>query len=262
LPSPSVRPILRLSYDEDRELLSALELGRTTENQPAGCWQDVVGTVKLLHDRPGGRCVGFIVHTFESFDPDDSDLPDQPRFDVPLLALTDVSLATIIRTFTDRIGPSDTLDRTIFNDAIDPDIGPAAAEGRWRACLEAGEPMAHHGLGYTLLDLGRPDEALPHLRHYATIAPAGAWAWCLYGRAAHATGAHDEARAAYRRATELDAQQDDPDNRSDADEGLAALEAGLPAPHVGHAAQDTRGARPDDIDAIFTDERIVGEDRH
>ncbi|MGE4426995.1 MAG: tetratricopeptide repeat protein [Solirubrobacteraceae bacterium] len=246
-PSP-VRPTLRVSYDETRELLSALEPGRTAESQPEDCWQAMAGTVALLHDRPGGRCVGFIVHTFESFDPDDTELPDQPRFDVPRLALTDASLGTIIRTFTDQIGPSDTLDRTLVNRAIDGAIGPEVAEGRWRACLESGEPTAHHGLGYTLLHLGRADEALPHLHHYATIAPADAWAWCYYGRAAHATGAHDEARTAYGRAIELDGHEDDPDCRSDADEGLAALEAGLSAPYVGHAAQDPRALRPDDVD--------------
>ena len=33
--------------------------------------------------------------------------------------------------------------------------------------------MAHFGLGYTLYDLGRFQEAYRHLRHYTEIAPHG-----------------------------------------------------------------------------------------
>ena len=64
--------------------------------------------------------------------------------------------------------------------------------------------MAHFALGYTLYDLGRFHEAYRHLRYYAELAPAGSWNWCWYGKAAQAIGEIDEARAAYRRAIELE----------------------------------------------------------
>ena len=46
----------------------------------------------------------------------------------------------------------------------------------------SGDPMAHFGLGYTLSDLGRFREALPHLRHYTRIAAHGPWNWVWLGR--------------------------------------------------------------------------------
>jgi tetratricopeptide (TPR) repeat protein len=74
----------------------------------------------------------------------------------------------------------------------------------WRCCLEAGDAMAHYGLGGALLELGRHREAYRHLRYYAQLVPVGSWAWCSYGRAAEELGLDGEARAAYGRAIELE----------------------------------------------------------
>ena len=46
------------------------------------------------------------------------------------------------------------------------------AEESWRLCLEAGGMEAHFGLGYTLLDLGRPHDAYRHLRFYTELTPS------------------------------------------------------------------------------------------
>lgn len=81
--------------------------------------------------------------------------------------------------------------------------------------------MAHFGLGYTLLELGRDREAYRHLRYYAEIAPAHPWNHCWFGKAAAAIGEVEEARSAYLRAIELTEAGGD---ETDAPELLAELE--------------------------------------
>jgi ADP-ribosylglycohydrolase/serine/threonine protein phosphatase PrpC len=108
--------------------------------------------------------------------------------------------------------------------------------------------MAHFALGYTLLELDRPQEAYGHLRHYTEIAPMGAWNWCWYGQAAEALGELAEARRAYGRAIELD---DDGSAGAGVDAAgrLAALPEGpgRPAAPEGHRTDTASGggAPPD-----------------
>ena len=71
------------------------------------------------------------------------------------------------------------------------------AEQQWRTCLACGEMKAHYGLGYTLIELGRPREAFGHLAMYTEICPRNAWAWAFRGRAAHRMGETAEARLSY-----------------------------------------------------------------
>ena len=80
--------------------------------------------------------------------------------------------------------------------------------------------MAHYGLGYTLLELGRDREAYPHLRAYAELVPHTAWAWCWLGQACAAMGETAEARRAFERAIALTGEGGD---ETDAEELLAAL---------------------------------------
>jgi tetratricopeptide (TPR) repeat protein len=56
------------------------------------------------------------------------------------------------------------------------------------------------GLGYTLVEAGRPDEAYDALRRYTELTPSNAWAWFWLGRACVDMGAADEARSAFERA--------------------------------------------------------------
>lgn len=59
---------------------------------------------------------------------------------------------------------------------------------------------AHFGLGYTLVNTGRPDRGYAHLRRYTELAPTNAWAWCWLGQCCEALGRNSEARTAYERA--------------------------------------------------------------
>lgn len=130
-----------------------------------------------------------------------------PRFDVPVLGLGEPTLDMAYFGLAVAAGGAGELDEALV---------------LWRHCLEAGALEAHYGLGYTLLDLGRPREAYRHLRYYSELTPANPWAWCYRGRAAEALGEIDEARGCYARAIELE----DGDLETDADERLDAIGPG------------------------------------
>ena len=71
---------------------------------------------------------------------------------------------------------------------------------RLRLALEAGEMKALFGLGYTLVEAGRPREAYDALRRYTELTPHNAWAWCWLGKACLAMGERAEATNAFRKA--------------------------------------------------------------
>jgi len=219
------RPRLYLSQEPGLDLLSAVEFGRVDDAQPAERWIGVGagGKVGLLHQAPGGRCVGFVVTDASAYDPDDpvnAELWERPRFDVPALGLTDVPPnAVIVATWALYGRGVRTVNRELFSDAINAD-GEQALEC-WLLCLQAGDSMAHYALGYTLLELGRLPEAYRHLRHYTEIAPGSAWSWCFYGRAAAAVGESESARVAFETAVAMDA-----DGETDARELLDAFDEG------------------------------------
>ena len=217
----AVLPRLYLSQEPGLGRLTALEFGRVDEGQPLDCWDAANEHVWLLHDEPGGRCVGFMVRRFTAYDPEDEEhasLWDGPRFDVPALGLCDVPPNAVIVAARALFGCRPTLNRQLFSRAINAD-GERALE-RWLDCLESGDSMAHYALGYELFELGRLPEAYRHLRNYSEIAPCEPWAWCWLGKVAAALGEHAEARAAFERAIELN-----PDE-TDADELLDALDRG------------------------------------
>jgi tetratricopeptide (TPR) repeat protein len=177
----------------------------------------------FLHERPAGRALGFKVLGFSEFDPEDPAVEEawsRPRFDVPLLGLEDAVAGEVVVAARAFFGDEPSINRAYFNAAAG-ETGEDAL-GLWRACLQAGDSMAHFGLGYTLLELGRHQEAYRHLRHYVEIAPAGSWNWCWFGRAAQAIGELGEARAAYERALELEEESE----KTDAAALLAVLAAG------------------------------------
>jgi serine/threonine protein phosphatase PrpC len=202
---PPEPPRLYVSHDTQFHWLVALEYGRVGEDQPPECWVLQSDTFAYLLDAPEGRVVGFRVNDFHTFDPEDPEVAaiwDEPRFDVPTLGLTNSTAGEIAIAARRRFGDTDSLNRRIFGLATGHQ-GEDALE-HWQNCLESGDGMAHFALGYTLLELGRAQEAYGHLRHYTEIAPMGAWNWCWYGQAAEAVGELSEARRAYRRAIELD----------------------------------------------------------
>ena len=222
---PTDPPRLFVSHDKDFHWLIALEYGRVGEDQPQGCWHVVSDDCAYLLDAPEGRVVGFRINDFHTFDPDEPEVEaiwEGPRFDAPILGLTNATAGEIAIAARHHFGDRDSLNRAIFGVATGHEGEEALTH--WTHCLESGDAMAHFALGYTLFELGRLTEAYGHLRHYTEIAPMGAWNWHWYGQAAEALGEITEARRAYRRAIELDDPDEDGDSETDAVERLAALE--------------------------------------
>ena len=223
------RPRLFLNHVADYDWLIAVEFGRVEDGQPPDCWRGVEDRFAYLLDRPGGDEVGFKVLEFAEFDPEeDPDVEedlvgdDAPRFDVPVLTLTDVTAGEIIPAAREFFDGESSVNRDFFDRALE-------AGGRelyeqalfwWRCCLQAGDSMAVFAIGYTLYDLERFEEALPHLRRYVEISPHGAWNWCWLGKGEQAVGNLGRARRAYERAMELSRAGEE---ETDASELLAEL---------------------------------------
>ncbi|MDP9384210.1 MAG: hypothetical protein M3P50_03065 [Actinomycetota bacterium] len=220
-------PRLYLNHIAELDWLIALEFGRVDDGQPSEHWDGVTEDFGWLNDAPDGRVLGFKVLDFSEFDADDEDVEeiwDGPRFDVPVLGLTEVTAGEIVIAARAFFGGCSSINRAYFDEAVE--LQGEAAVDMWLGCLQAGDAMAHFGLGYTLFELGRFHDAYRHLRHYAEIAPAGPWNWCWFGKAAAAIGELDEARAAYRRAISL---EQDGEDETDAAELLAAIDSGQEA---------------------------------
>jgi tetratricopeptide (TPR) repeat protein len=243
VPHPIVTPRLFLSHDRALHRLVAVEFGRTAEDQPPGHRVELGDSgLTVLLDAPGGRTVGFVVEAFDTFDPDAPSVEmiwGGPRLDAPSLGLTTATVGEIVVAARRRHGGRHSVDRTLAAMATACD-GPEAV-ARWTHCLDAGDMTAHREVGRALLELDRPAEAYAHLRHYVSIAPHGAWAWNLLGRAAEAIGQTGEARHAYGRAIDLAPPAGDA-GRRDAEERLAGLEERGTKEHrtAGSRAEDPR----------------------
>jgi tetratricopeptide (TPR) repeat protein len=211
-------PSLFINRDAGYDWLIALEFGRVCDGHPSEQFRTVDGACAYMLDSPGGRRVtGFVVHKLREFDAlARPRLFRGPRFDVALFGLSAATAGEIILAAQAHLGDESTTNRIFFDAAVDAE--PTAAEALWRQCLECGDSMAHYGIGHTLLGAGRPRDAYGHLRYYAELAPANAWAWCSLGQACEALGELTDARAAYAQAIELD-------DGTDADDRLLALAA-------------------------------------
>ena len=239
---------LYLNWVAEYDWLIALEFGRVDDGQPPDSWESVNDSLGFLHEKPGGDVLGFKVLGFSSLDPEDEELAliwGDPRFDVPVLGLRSASAGEIVLAARPLFGEESTINRQHI-DAATSAKGEEALR-LWLACLQAGDSMAHFGLGYTLYELGRFQEAYRHLRHYTEISPNGPWNWCWLGKAAAAIGELEEAQAAFGRAIELEA---DSGEETDAPELLAALEAEGRRPIASAAAATPR--------AIAAEKRIRG----
>jgi tetratricopeptide (TPR) repeat protein len=214
-------PRLFLNHIPSLDWLIALEFGRVDDGQPEENWSGIGEDFRYLHERPGGRMVGFKVLGFSEFDPHGPEVEPiwwDPRFDAPALGLGDASAGEIVVATRALYGTAPSINRVYF------ELGTTASGDEaleyWLACLQAGDSMAHFALGYTLYELGRYREAYRHLRHYVEIAPACSWNWCWFGKAAEMIGEIEEARDAYERAIEL---EDDGEQETDAPDLLARL---------------------------------------
>lgn len=194
---------LFINRDLDYDWLIALAFGRVLDGQPDDHRVAAGEDAAWILDGPGGDIVGFAVQRLNDFDADGVDeLWSGPRFAAPTLGLADASAGELIVASQARFARSSTLNRHFFDAAIGSD-GVEAVRA-WMACLETGDAMAHYGLGYTLVELGRYREAYAHLRFYTELAPFNGWAWCWLGQAAAGLGSPEEARAAYARAIDLE----------------------------------------------------------
>jgi len=219
----TARPVgpLFLSHDADYDWLTAIEFGETDDLQPAERWEGVSDSFGWLLHEPGGTPMGFMIKDFSTFDPEDDEVAsiwNGPGFYVPVLGLRDATAGEIALAAAVFLDGQSTLNRRLFDAAVA--ASGAEAVDLWRECLQAGDVMAHYGLGYTLYELGRHHEAYRHLRAYAELVPSNGWAWCWTGRAAHALGNVADAELAYRNALEAERAGSD---ETDAAELLEAL---------------------------------------
>ena len=226
-------PRLYLNHIADLDWLIALEFGRVDDAQAPENWRGVSESFGFLHEQPGGPEVGFKILDFSQFDPDAPDVAeiwDGPRFDAPVLGLCAVPAGEIVLAARALFGEQSSINRQFFSAATDAEGEEAL--GLWLACLQAGDAMAHFGLGYTLYELERFQEAYRHLRHYTEIAPCGSWNWRWLGKAAEAVGETAEARAAYERAIELESNGDQETDARELLERLDGAKSGSsPADH-------------------------------
>ena len=190
--------VLTLHRDTQFDWLSGYSPAVVDDGQPDRNWHVISDHCRLLFDEPGGRMLGFDTRAYSSMDAvllEDEDLFGEPRFDVPMLGLHEASVGEICLAARAFLGEEPTLDRAYFHAAVEAgerrDLEEAAQ--LWALSLEAGGLEAHFGLGYTLVELGRPRDAYGHLRYYTELTPANAWAWCWRGQAADGLGDQTEA---------------------------------------------------------------------
>ena len=155
----------------------------------------------VVQDPEVGPVLGFEILGLSQFElPDeDPEVWDGPRFSVPRLGLADASAGEIVLAVRAQIGNDPTADAMHFHTAIAAKSAQDALP-HWELALDAGNMCAHFGLGYTLVEAGRPDRGYAHLRRYAELVPANSWAWCWLGRCCEALGRNSEARTAYEQA--------------------------------------------------------------
>jgi tetratricopeptide (TPR) repeat protein len=212
---------LHLTHIPELDTLVALEYGRVDEGVPETWWRRVGLHIGYLWDPSLGVEVGFKVREFSRLDVDAlSEIWTPPRFSVPMLGLTEASAGDIILAGRALFGDRPSISHEFF--ALAAEASGEEALNLWLCCLEAGDSIAHYGVGCTLYGLGRYREAYRHLRYYTELAPELTWSWCWYGRAAEALGLDGEAHAGYRTAVEF---EDAGGPATGARELLAELEA-------------------------------------
>lgn len=211
LPRDATTIPLHLTVDPYWDLLTAIAFGRVDDGlPPAQCpLLEEDERFGFVLDRPGaGPVIGFRVaepHEVDVLALASDELWSGPRFDVPALGLVAVSAGEILLAVQGRYREEEpTTDALYFHAAIaagdEKGKDLLEAESSFRLALEAGDMKALYGLGYTLVEVGRPREAYDALRRYTELTPFNAWAWFWLGRACADMGAAGEARNAFERA--------------------------------------------------------------
>ncbi len=228
----AARPRLYLNHDADYDWLTVLEFGEIDDGHPQERWRPLSDAFAYFLDASGEEEKGFEIRGFSAFDPEGSEVGEiwsGPRFDVPVLGLEGATAGEIVVAAILFLEGRSTINRHYFGLATRAQGVDAAY--LWKHCLQAGDLMAHFGLGYTLWEIGRYEEAHKHLETYTRLTPHNSWAWSWLGKACEALDDTDGARSAYERAIELEEEGAD---ETDASELLSNLQrAGSPNEPVG-----------------------------
>lgn len=187
---------LALTIDLEMDHTFAIEFGKVIDGKTEDEYMYLDEHFAYVLDEPFGDMVGFVVDDLSTFDPTACEASWQgPEFVVAGLPKGKATAGALIdcalQVFPDR----STLNAEAFHAAV----GTEGEEGvdAWLACLATGEMKAHFGLGYTLWELGRFEQAYAHLRHYTELTPRNSWAWCWFGKACVSLDRMDEARGAF-----------------------------------------------------------------
>jgi tetratricopeptide (TPR) repeat protein len=219
------RLAVRISFDADLDFFWALKFGAAIDGQLEDETESPAEDFYVFRRGNEGPVIGFGVDEMHDFDLPDPDEPLMPgyRFDAPTLALRNATAEAIVLAARTTLDGLSTPDVVFYDLAVEADSegDDHQSEIYWRACLAAGDPKAHLGLGYTLCDLGRPEEAYGHLLEYTRIVPRNGWAWTWLGEACEGIGETRQAVKCYRRALRLEAQAG---SETDAGERLRRLE--------------------------------------
>ena len=214
---------LHLSVNVSDDWIEGVEFGSVIDGRPPEQTVELSPDARYVLRGANGPVCGFAVHGFAGVDLEALGAFGGPRFAVPVLGLDSASLGEVVLAARGRFDVS-TADVCFFTLALasaeEHDDLEAAAD-HWLSCAESGDMRGLFGLGYTLFDLGREQEAYSYLRRYSELAAHNSWAWLWLGRAAEAIGELDEAGRAYRTAIR---RQREGSFRTDASTRLRALE--------------------------------------
>ncbi len=210
---PATTRAAHLTLDAAWDRLTVLEYGVVWDGPDRRLTRALAedGRIGFLLGGEHGPVLGFTAVEPHEVDPEAIEGGEAwhgPRFSVPLLGLDDACVGEVLLAVRARFAPGEpTTDAMYFHEAVEASQGdarrgedPEVAIELFRMALEAGYPLARFGLGYTLVEAGRPREGYDQLRRYAELAPHNAWAWCWLGRAAAEIGETGEALRAYERA--------------------------------------------------------------
>ncbi len=211
---------LTISHDLELDYVSALELGTVVDGRPDEEFVEIDQSCALVRRSARGPVIGFVVQEYSDYEiPSEVPLSLEHRFEVPVLGLRKANVVEIVISARATFGQQTTADVAFFDQAVN-NQGRRSAEFGWRAALSTGNMKAHFGLGYTLWELGRFQEAYRHLRYYTELAPHNSWALCWFGKACVSLGLEGEARDAFERAIAL---EESGSFETDADELLRSL---------------------------------------
>ena len=210
---------LALTVDRQNDCLYAIEFGKVIDGKCEDEYVRLDDSFAYVLDEPFGDMIGFVVDGLD-YDLYQTDAIWQgPEFVVPALPLGKCTAGELVAAALALYSDTSTADAQTFHMAV------SANEGHdidaWILCLGTGELKAHFGLGYTYWEHGHFAEAYTHLRHYTTLVPRNAWAWCWFGKACGSLGELGEAREAFERALEIEREGG---VETDAGELLASLD--------------------------------------